>query len=79
MYLRVNHTSEYIEEKNERKYLVFDNSVRENKELLKKYADAGDGIKNEIKTINGGKENDYGKDYMKIKFNSDNDLPLASH
>ena len=77
--MRVNHTSEYIEEKNERKYLVFDNSVRENKELLKKYADTGDGIKNEIKTINGGKENDYGKDYMKIKFNSDDDLPLASH
>ena len=22
------------------------------------------------------KENDYGKDYMKIKFNSDDDLPL---
>ena len=42
----------------------------------KKYADVCDGIKNEIKTINGGKENDYGKDYMKIKFNSDNDLPL---
>ena len=36
-----------------------------------------DGIKNEIKAINGGKENDYGKDYMKIKFNSDNDLPLS--
>ena len=35
-----------------------------------------DGIKIEIKAINGGKENDYGKDYMKIKFNSDNDLPL---
>ena len=58
LYLRVNHTSEYIEEKKERKYLVFDNSVNENKELLKKYADAWDGIKNEIKTINGGKEND---------------------
>ena len=35
-----------------------------------------DGIKIEIKAINSGKENDYGKDYMKIKFNSDNDLPL---
>ena len=79
MYLRVNHTNEYIEEKKERKYLVFDNSVNENKELLKKYADAWDGIKNEIKTINGGKENDYGKDYMKVKFNSDDDLPLTSH
>ena len=77
--MRVNHTSEYIEEKKERKYLVFDNSVNENKELLKKYADAWDGIKNEIKTINGGKENDYGKDYMKVKFNSDDDWPLTSH
>ena len=33
-------------------------------------------IKNKIKTINGGKENDQGKDYMKIKFNFDDDLPL---
>ena len=28
------------------------------------------------KAINGGKENDYGKKCMKIKFNCDNDLPL---
>ena len=41
---------------------------------IKKYADVSDGIKNKIKTINGSKENDYGKDYMKIKFNSDDDL-----
>ena len=33
-------------------------------------------MKNEIKTINGGKENNYEKDYMKFKFNSDDDLPL---
>ena len=72
----VNHASGYIEEKNGNKYLIFDDSVNENKGLLKKYADVWDGIKNEIKAINGGKENDYGKDYMKIKFNSDNDLPL---
>ena len=64
------------EEKNESKYLIFDDSVNENKGLLKKYADVWDGIKNEIKTITGGKENDYGKDHMKIKFNSDDDLPL---
>ena len=44
--------------------------------VLKKYTDVWDGIKNEIKAINGVKENDYGKDYIKIKFNSDNDLPL---
>ena len=72
----VNYASGYIEEKNGNKYLIFDDSVNENKGLLKKYADVWDGIKNEIKAINGGKENDYGKDYMKIKFNSDDDLPL---
>ena len=33
-------------------------------------------IKNEIKAINGGKEDHYGKDYMKIKFDSDDDLSL---
>ena len=35
-----------------------------------------DGIKSKIKAINVGEENDYGKDYIKIKFNSDDDLPL---
>ena len=76
LYLLVNHASGYIEEKNGNKYLIFDDSVNENKGLLKKYADVWDGIKNEIKAINGGEENNYGKDYMKIKFNSDDDLPL---
>ena len=75
MYLRINHASGYVEEKNENKCLLFD-SVDENKEILKKCADVWDGIKNKIKAINGGKENDYGKDYMKIRFDSYNDLPL---
>ena len=64
-----------LKKKHGNKYLIFD-SVDENKEVLKKYTDVWDGIKNKIKAINGGKENDYGKDYMKIKFNSDDDLPL---
>ena len=75
LYLRIIHASGYNEEKSGNKYLIFD-SVDENKEVLKKYANVWDGIKNKIKAINGGKENDYGKDYMKIKFNSDDDLPL---
>ena len=33
-------------------------------------------LKKTTKAINGDKENDYGKDYMKIKFNSDDNLPL---
>ena len=75
LYLRINHAGGYIEETNGNKYLIFD-SVEENKEVLKRYADVWDGIKNKIKAINGGEENNYGKDYMKIKFNSDDDLPL---
>ena len=30
-----------------------------------------------MKTINGGKENDYEKDYMRSKFNFDDSLPLS--
>ena len=44
--------------------------------MLKKYNDVFNGIKNKIKTINSGKENGYEKDYMKIKFNSYDNLPL---
>ena len=36
--------------------MIFDDSVNENKALLKKYADVWDGINNEIKAINGGKK-----------------------
>ena len=75
MYLRIGHASGYIEEKNGNKYLIFD-SVDENKKVFKKYGDVLNGVKNKIKAINGDKESDYGKDYMKIKFNSDDDLPL---
>ena len=56
--------------------MVFDDYANENKALLKKYTDVWDRIKEEIKAINGGKENDYGKYYMKIKFNSDDYLSL---
>ena len=78
LYLNIDHESWYIEcnsveEKNGNEYLIFD-SVDKKKELLKKYEDAWNGIKNKIKAINGD-ECDYG-DYMKIKFYSDNDLPL---
>ena len=46
------------------------------KDYYKKYTDVWDEIKNEIKAINGGEENYYAKDYMRIKFSSDHDLPL---
>ena len=76
LYVLVNHASRWIKVKNGNKYLIFDNSVNEKKALLKKYTDVWDGIKNEIKAINGGEENNCGKNYMKIKFTSDDHLPL---
>ena len=55
--------------------MVFD-STDENKEVLERYAELWDGIKNEIETINGGIEGKYDEDFMKIKFDTDDDLPL---
>ena len=75
LYLLIDHANGYIVEKNGNKYLIFD-SVDENKEVLKKYTNVWNGIKNKTKAINGDKENDSEKDYMKIKFNSDDDLLL---
>ena len=75
LYLLIDHASGYIEEKNGNRYLSFD-SVDKNKEVLKKFRDVGNGIKNKINALNRDKENDYEKDYMKIKLNSDDNLPL---
>ena len=55
--------------------MIFD-STDENKEALKKYNEVWDETKNKIKVINDNKENNYEKNYMKIKFNSYDDLPL---
>ena len=63
-----------LKKKNGNKYLIFD-SVDANKKLLKKYNDIWNGIKNKIKEVSDG-ECHYEKDYMKIKFNSDDNLPL---
>ena len=48
LYLTIAHANGYIEEKGVNKYLVF-NSTDENKELLKKYNDVFNGIRNKIK------------------------------
>ena len=56
--------------------MVF-NSTDENKELLTKHNDVFNEIINKIKKISGD-EYDYEKDYMKIKFNSDDNLPLLN-
>ena len=69
LYLTISHASGYIEGKDINKY-----SIDKNKGLLKKY-NIFNGIRNIIKKTSGD-ECDYEKDCMKIKFNSDDDLPL---
>ena len=57
LYLRFNHASGYIEEKNGNK----DWFCWWKQRSMKKYADVWDGINNKIKAINGGEKN-YRKD-----------------
>ena len=59
LYLGVIHANGYIEEKYMNKYLVF-NSSDENKELIKNYNDAFNGVRDKIKKINN--ECDYEKE-----------------
>ena len=74
LYLIMNKVDGYFEEINGNKYLtlVF---IDKNKQLLIKYIKLRDGIKNSIEKINN-KSGEYGKDFMKIKLNSDDSLPL---
>ena len=57
------------------KYLTFA-PTDQNKKVLEKYTKLWDEIKYHIKTINGGKSDEYEKDCMKMKFNLDDNLPL---
>ena len=74
LYLGITHANGYIEEMGANKYLIFD-SIDENKEILKKYNDVFNGVIEKIKEISIDECN-YEKDYMNIKYNSDDGLPL---
>ena len=75
LYLHIFHASGYTEEKDENKYIIFD-YTDEDKEVLKKHNEIFDGLIDEIKAINSSKKIDYAKDYMKIKFISNDILPI---
>ena len=65
----------YIEKKNGNKYLTFAFTDK-NKEVLEKCTKFWDEIKYLIKTINGSKAGEPEKDFMKIKFSAEDNLPL---
>ena len=56
--------------------IIILDEVNENQQVSQKYEEVWDKIKKEIETINGGKKIEYEKDYMKIRFKSNDDLPL---
>ena len=51
-------------------------STDKNSAVSKKYSEVWNGIKDCIEKINGSELGEYDKDYMKIKFNSVDDIPL---
>ena len=75
LYLTIDEMIGHFEVKNQNKYLVLDN-LNENKKVSKEYEEVWEDVKKEIETINGGEKIEYEKDYMKIRFKSNDDLPL---
>ena len=75
LYSLVHEIDGFIEKKEGSKYLNI-TLTDSNSKVLKKYTEVWSGIKDWIEKVNGSKSGEYGKDYMKIKFNSDGDLPL---
>ena len=75
LYLIIGKSDGYIKENNWGKYLVF-TSTDGNKNVLSKFTKLWDKIKHFIETVNEGKKYEYEKDFMKINFNSDDNLPL---
>ena len=63
-----------IEESNGDKYLIFV-SIDKTKKVLKRYTKFCNEI--QIETINGGEPIEYEKDFMKIRFESDDNLHLG--
>ena len=74
LYLIIDKVDGYIEKSNGNKYLIFD-STDKNKKVLIKYTELWDRIKSLIEKVNN-KPSEYRKDFMKIKFNSDDNVPL---
>ena len=76
LYLNFNNVDAYIEENNENKYLIFA-SIDINKEALENYTELLDENKDQIELISGKKPIKHKKDFMKIRFESDDNLSLS--
>ena len=75
LYFVIDKAYEDTEESNENKYLALI-STDKNKDLLKTYTELQDKIKDVFRSITNT-SGDYDDKYIKIKFNSNDDLPLG--
>ena len=75
LYLLICKIDGFIEEKGGNNYLNIA-FTENNDEVLEKYKEVLIQIKSGIEKINNNKSGEYEKDYMKIKFDSDDKLPL---
>ena len=48
----------------------------ENKEVSKKYEEVWESVRKDIEPTNGGEKFEYGKDFKKIRFESNDNLPM---
>ena len=76
LYLGINKVNGYFEEINGNKYLTL-GPTNDSKEKIKKYEELWSKIRNLIRSVTKTSD-DYDEKYMKIKFNSDDELPLNS-
>ena len=76
LYLVFNNLDAYIEKSGETKYLIF-TSTDKKEMVLGDYTEIWDEIKEQIELTSGNKVIKYSKDFMKIKFQSDDDLPIS--
>ena len=74
LYLMINKIKGHFEEKEGDKYLIISS---ENSDIMQKYQEVFDGIEEIIKKINYyGQPIKYDDNYIKIKFNTDDNIPL---
>ena len=76
LYLVFKNLDAYIEKSCNNKYLIFALTDK-NRIILEDYAKIWDEIKEFIEWISGNEVIKYSKDFNKIKFESDDDLPLG--
>ena len=80
LYLTFNNVDAYIEynpteDDSETKYLVFSFTDKK-REALENYTELWDEMKDQNETVNGDNPIEYGKDFMRARFESNDDLPL---